>query len=47
MKNMSADIAIKDIVARDNDNKETSVITENSKDGKHFLVTSKRQLQFS
>ena len=43
MENMSADIAIKDIImGRDNDNKETSVIIENSNDGKLFLVTSKR-----
>ena len=42
MKNMSAEIAIKDIMGRDNDNKETSVIIENSNDGKLLLVTSKR-----
>ena len=43
MENMSADIAIKDIVmGRDNDNKETSVIIENSNDGKLLSVTSKR-----
>ena len=40
MKNMSANIAIKDIMKRDNNNKETSVITENSNDGKLFLATS-------
>ena len=42
MKNMSAEIAIKDIMGRDNDNKETSVIIENSNHGKLLLVTSKR-----
>ena len=43
MENMSADIAIKDIImGRDNDNKETSVIIENSNDGKLLSVTSKR-----
>ena len=42
MKNMSADIAIKDIMGSDNDNKETSVIIENSNDGKLLSVTSKR-----
>ena len=42
MKSVTADIAIKDVMARDNDNKETSVIIENSNDGKLFLVTSKR-----
>ena len=42
MKNMSADIAIKDIMGNDNDNKETSVIIENSSDGKLLSVTSKR-----
>ena len=47
MKNMSADIAIKDIMGRDNDKKETSVIIENSNDGKLLSVTSKRLLQFS
>ena len=47
MKNMSADIAIKDIMGRDNDNKETSVVIENSNDGKLLSVTSKRLLQFS
>ena len=41
-KNMSAEIAIKDIMGRDNDNKETSVIIENSNDGKLLLVSSKR-----
>ena len=42
IKNMSADLAIKDIMGRDNDNKETSVIIENSNDGKLLLVTSRR-----
>ena len=42
MKNMSADIAIKDIMTRDNGNKEPSFIIENSNDGKLFLVTAKR-----
>ena len=41
-KNMSAEIAIKDIMGRDNDTKETSVIIENSSNGKLLLVTSKR-----
>ena len=41
-KNMSAEIAIKDIMGRDNDNKETPVIIENSSNGKLLLVTSKR-----
>ena len=42
MENMSADIAIKDIImGRDNDNKETSVIIENSNDGKLLSITSK------
>ena len=41
-KNMSAEIAIKDIMGRGNDNKETSVIIENSNDGKLLLVSSKR-----
>ena len=41
-KNMSAEIAIKDIMGRDNDTKETSVIIENSNDGKLLLVSSKR-----
>ena len=31
---MSEELAIKDIMERDNDNKETSVIIENSSDGK-------------
>ena len=31
---MSVEIAIKDIMGRDNDNKETSVIIENSNHGK-------------
>ena len=39
-KNMSAEIAIKDIMGRDNDNKETSVIIENSNDGNLFLITT-------
>ena len=42
IKNMSADLVIKDIMGRDNDNKETSVIIENSNDGKLLLVTSRR-----
>ena len=42
IKNMSADLAIKDIMGRDNDNNETSVIIENSNDGKLLLVSSKR-----
>ena len=43
MENMSAGIAIKDIImGRANDNKETSVIIENSNDGKLLSVTSKR-----
>ena len=42
MKSVTADVAIKDIMARDNDNKETPVITENSNDGKMLSVTSKR-----
>ena len=37
---MSAEIAIKGIMGRDNDDKETSVIIENSNDGKLLLVTS-------
>ena len=41
MKNVSADIAIKDIMGSDNDNKETSVIIENSNDGKLLSITSK------
>ena len=41
-KNMSAEIAIKDIMGRDNDNKQTSVIIENSNGGKLLLVSSKR-----
>ena len=44
MKNMSADLAIKDIMGRDNDNKETSVIIDNSNDGKLLLVTSRRYI---
>ena len=47
MKNMSADIAIKDIMEKDNDNEETSVSIENSNDGKLLSVKSKRLLQFS
>ena len=39
-KNMSAEIAIKDIMGRDNDNRETSVIIENSNDGKLLLITT-------
>ena len=39
MKNMSADIAIKDIMGRDNDNNETSVTIENSNDGKLLSIT--------
>ena len=39
-KDMSAEIAIKDIMGRDNDNKETSVIIENSNDGKLLLITT-------
>ena len=42
MENMSGDIAIEDIMGTDNDNKETSVIIENSNDGKLLSVTSKR-----
>ena len=42
MKNMSAEIAIKDIMGSDNDNKETSVTIENSSDGKLLMITSKR-----
>ena len=42
IKNMSADIAIKDIMGRDNDNNETSVTIENSNDGKLLPITSKR-----
>ena len=42
IENMSAEIAIKDTMGRDNDNKETSVIIENSNDGKLLLVTSRR-----
>ena len=47
MKSVTAEVAIKDIMGRDNDNKETSVIIENSNDGKLLSVTSKRLLQFS
>ena len=40
MENMSAGIAIKDIImGRDNDNKETSVIIENSNNGKLLSIT--------
>ena len=42
MKSVTAEVAIKDIMGRDNDNKETSVIIENSNDGKLLSVTSKR-----
>ena len=42
MKSVTAEVAIEDIMGRDNDNKETSVIIENPSDGKLFLVTSKR-----
>ena len=42
MKSATAEVAIKDIMGRDNDNKETSVIIENSNDGKLLSVTSKR-----
>ena len=42
MKSVTAEVAIKDIMGRDNDNKETSVIVENSNDGKLLLVSSKR-----
>ena len=39
---MTANSAIQDIMRRDNDNKEASVIIENSNNGKLLLVTSKR-----
>ena len=42
MKSVIADDVLKDIMGRDNDNKETSVIIENSNDGKLLLVTLKR-----
>ena len=42
MKSVTAEVALKDIMGRDNDNKEKNVIIENSSDGKLFLVTSKR-----
>ena len=42
MKSVTAEVAIKDIMRRENDNKETSVIIENSNDGKLLSVTSKR-----
>ena len=38
MKSMTVEVAIKDIMGRD-DNKETSVIIENSNDGKLLLIT--------
>ena len=42
MKSVTAGDVLKDIMGRDNDNKEKSVIIENSGDGKLLLVTSKR-----
>ena len=42
MKSVTAEVAIKDIMGRDNDNKETPVIIDNSNDGKMLSVTSKR-----
>ena len=42
MKSVTAGGAVKDIMGRDNRNKETSVIIENSSDGKLWLVSSKR-----
>ena len=42
IKNMLAGVAIKDIMERDNDNKETSVIIENSSDGKLLFFTLER-----
>ena len=42
MKSVTAEVAIKDIMGRDNDNKEISVIIENSNDGKLSSVKSKR-----
>ena len=39
MKSVTAEVAIKDIMGRDNDNKETSVIIENSNDGKLLSIT--------
>ena len=47
MKSVTAEVAIKDIMGRDNDNKETSLIIKNFNDGKLLSVTSKRLLQFS
>ena len=41
-KNISAEVALKDIMGNDIDNKETCVIIENSNHGKLMLVTSKR-----
>ena len=41
-KNISAEVALKDIMGKDMDNKETCVIIENSNHGKLMLVTSKR-----
>ena len=38
MKSVTSDLAIKDIMGRDNDNKETSVIIENYNDGKLFWL---------
>ena len=38
MKSVTAEVAIKDIMGRDNDNKETSVIIENFNDGKLFWL---------
>ena len=42
IKSMTAEVAIKDIMGSDNDNKETPVTIENSSDGKLLLITSKR-----
>ena len=41
---MSVEVAIKDIMGRDNDNKETSVIIENSNDGKLLFYFYNRTL---
>ena len=41
-KSLSAEVAIKDIMERDNDNKETFVIIENSSDGKLLFFTLER-----
>ena len=41
MKSVTADDIVKDIMGRENDNKETSVIIENFNNGK-LLVKSKR-----